>query len=153
MQLVLNEWFLDYMAPESLNVRLILRLLDAIETKGDQIVIKRPSPFTEKFYRLNKLYGNQGQPSSRPVFRRFALLMRDDRRVRLVEEEEIQSLPEAVLEFVDPEDRYLAEIAALTRERTIVTTDTKLKDKLNGKDGFRVTLLDEFLEEYLPKGE
>jgi len=137
------------MAPEPLNVPLIWKLLDAVETKGDQIVIKRRSPFTEKFYRLDKLYGNQGQPS-RPVFRRFALLMRDDRRVRLVEEEEIQPLPKAVLELVDPEDRYLAEIAALTTERRIVTTDTKLKGKLDDKERFRVTLLDEFLREYLP---
>ena len=149
MELVLNEWFLEYMAPESLNVRLIWRLLDTIEAKGDQIVIKRRSPFTEKFYRLDKLYGNQGQPC-RPVFRRFALLMRDDRRVRLLDNEEIQPLPEAVLELVDLEDRYLAEIAALTTECRIVTTDTKLKGKLDDKEGFRVTLLDEFLREYLP---
>jgi len=137
------------MAPEPLNVPLIWKLLDAVETKGDQIVIKRRSPFTEKFYRLNKLYGNQGQPW-RPAFRRFALLMRDGRRVRIVEDEEIPPLPEAVLPLVDLEDRYLAETAALTAERRIVTTDTKLKDSLDGREGFKVILLQDFLRDYLP---
>jgi len=145
---VFNEWFVEYMSPESSQVQLVWRLLDELEAKNDRLVIRRKSPFIRKFYALNKLYGAVGQ-ASRPVFKRFALLRFSPERIRIVDEHEIQSVLGAVLDGVDNDDHYLVELAAVTEDKTIITTDTQLRDVLNDKEGFRVTLLGDFVSEYL----
>ena len=148
MELVFNEWFVEFMVQEQQKRGLVWRLLDVLEVKGDRLVIKRKSPFVQKFNRLNKLHGNPGQPS-RPWFKRFSLLMRAPSSIRLVDEHEIPELPKWVSEVVKDGDLYLVQTAALTNERTIVTTDAPLRDSLNGKDDFRVVLLEDFVAEYL----
>jgi len=148
LDLVFNEWFVEYMVPESSKSQLIWGLLDAFESKSDRLVVRRKSPFMQKFYRFSKLYGRVGQ-RSRDVFRRFFLLLPSD-KIWLVDEDEIQPLANAVLDVVNDDDIYLVELAKLTQERTIVTTDRRLRDALDGKEDFRVILLDDFIAEYAP---
>ena len=144
MELVFNEWLVEYMAPGSSHDRLVWEILDLIEARGDTVVVRRESPFMKKFYRFSK----EHERLSLPVFKRFHLLLRDSKRVRIVEEEEISELPPSLAEVIPEDDLYLATLAATTGDRTIVTTDTALRDRLEGKEGFRVYLLEDFIRHY-----
>ena len=73
--------------------------------------------------------------------------MRDPRVVRLVYEQEIVRLPGDLEEAVPRKDLYLVELAAVSPDRTIVTTDCDLRERVNGLEGFHVLLLEEFLQE------
>ena len=64
-------------------------------------------------------------------------------------EHEIVALPAPLAAIIPRKDLYLAEVAATSQDRTIVTTDRELKNRLHEQGGFRVILLDEFLESYL----
>lgn len=144
MELVLNEWFIEYMVPSSGRQRQVWELLDLVEAKRDIIVVRLISPFTGKFYQFSKQWASQRPP----LFKRLHLLMRDPSKVRIVNEEEIQPLPEPVLQLVPRKDIYLAELAATTVDKTIVTTDVPLRDRLDGNGGFRVYLVEDFLKWY-----
>jgi len=144
LELIFNEWFVEYIAPGSGDEQLVAAILDVLEARGEVLFVRRKSPWVDKLYR----YANQSARERRRLVRRFFLLMRNPAVVRLVDEEEIGNLP-ALLEEVTPrKDRYLVELAAVSRDRTIVTTDSALRAAVDGNCGIRVLLLEEFLEEY-----
>jgi len=132
------------MVPNSGQEKIVWLLLDQIEAKRDKIVVRRDSPFTGKFYR----YSKELEGPLKPLFKRFYLLMWST-TVRMVEEREIQPLPASLVAMIPRKDVYLAELAATTADKTIVTTDARLKQSLDGNQGFRVHLAQEFLEWYL----
>jgi len=144
LELVLNEWFVEYMVPGSGNNRLIWEVLDLVEARGDILVVRRQSPFIRKFYR----YSKEHERLSPALFKRFHLFLRDSKKVRIVEEQEICELPPLLAEVIPEDDLYIAQLAATTPDKTIVTTDTTLRDRLEGKEGFRVYLLEEFIRHY-----
>lgn len=144
MEFVFNEWFIEYMVPGSGHQSMVWQLLDTVEAKGDCIVVRRDSPFTRKFYRFSKELTSQVAP----LFKRFRSLMYNSTTVRMVYEHEIQNLPEALVQTIPRKDVYLAELAAASAHKTIVTTDTPLRDSLDGKEGFRVFLAEDFFEFY-----
>lgn len=144
MELVFDEWFVEYMVPGSGHEAEVWRLLDALERRCDTLCVRRESPFIRKFYRYNKLH----QHRARPLFRRFALLMYNP-KIRIVEEGEIQDVAPAIAQDVSVDDRYLVELAAVTRDRIIVTTDVALSECLHERGGFAAILLEDFAKQYL----
>lgn len=144
MELIFNEWFVEYMVPGSGHEPLVHKLLDAVERRGDLLVVRQGSPFVQKLYRYSKQYQTQRRPS----FRRFLRLMVNSAVVRQVSEDEITRLPPEVENAAPRKDLYLVELAVVTADRTIVTTDEPLKEAIDGEGGIRVLLLDEFLNSY-----
>ncbi len=78
--------------------------------------------------------------------------MYDPSVVRLVDEDEISPLSSSLGPIVPRKDVYLVELASVTADKTIVTTDRALHDQVHGRQGFQVLLLDEFLKSYLASG-
>lgn len=148
MELVLNEWLIEYMAQAGRGAY-VSHLLDIIESKGDKIAVGLGTPFTRKFYKLNALYGGPGRPF-RPIFRRFNLLLYNSSVVRLISAHEMAAVPDYLAAAIHADDLYLVQVASMTTDRTIVTTDETLRGNLNEKEGFKVFLLDEFCGHYLP---
>jgi predicted nucleic acid-binding protein len=72
-----------------------------------------------------------------------------DPRIRIVDEFEIQLLPQDLLDCCPRKDVYLVELAAVSNDKTIITTDTELAASVDGKHGLRVILLENFLASYL----
>ncbi len=145
MELVWNEWFVEYMTRASGKRGLVWKLLDCLETKRDVLAVRYRSPLVSKFYRYAKLHPI---PPDNTPFKRFFMMMRDPAKVRLVYDQEIVPLPQDVAALVPDDDLYLIELANVTTEKTVVTTDETLQKRLNGVAGFRVLVLQEFLEYY-----
>lgn len=131
------------MVPGSGHELRIDTLLDTVERRGDVLVVRQRSPFIDKLYRFAEQW-----PERPSLFRRFFLLLHNTSAVRLVYEHEIRPLSARLEGIVPRKDLYLAELAAVTSDRSIVTTDQTLKDRLDGQEGFRVHLLDDFLVSY-----
>lgn len=144
MEWTFNEWFLEYMAPGHPSELLVAEILNSLEARGDLLVVRGTCPFTTKLYQLSKRYG----PVPRSLLRRFHSIMRDARRVRIVEESEIQQLSAELNDACPPEDIYLVEVAKITESRRIVTTDEKLIARVNGREGLILIRVADFVRDY-----
>lgn len=150
MEIVVNEWLLDYICPNSdLNkTSMAIQFINAVVKKCDKIVIRRPSPFVSKFYRNMKKFGWN------PIFKKYSkkmhqlLFLNSDKTV-IVDDADINKLPKGIEEKIPCDDIYLIELAYSSEDKIIITTDKRLKEKLHDVDDLKVYLLEEFLVEYL----
>lgn len=134
MNVVPNEWLLEYLiGTENEQARAHL-FLDTIEAQGHKLVIRQASSFSAKLFRFMK-------SSSKPM-KRLYLLLWDADKVWLLSEHDIQPVPQQILESTPHDDTYLVETAHSVPDSVIVTTDNSLKNKLEGH--LRIVLVDEF---------
>jgi hypothetical protein len=138
-----NEWLLEYMVPGFGKETLVMDFLDAFEASNDILLVRIESPFTQKLYDFSKRY----QFNPRNLFKRFHMLMRNP-KIRIVYENELVPLPQELVQACPTEDLYLIELAAVSIDKHIVTTDQRFQAAINGIHGYTLSLATEFLEEY-----
>ena len=150
MEIVVNEWLLHYLCPDAQESDRMtaVRFVNILVRKCDKMVIKRNSPFVVKFYRFMKQF--ESDTSSKQRFSKLnRLLFLDSDRTIIADESELKELPKEIADKTPPDDKYLIELWYAKQDRIVLTTDTKLKDKLKDIPGLKICLLQEFLEEYL----
>lgn len=150
MEIVVNEWLLDYLRPDAkgCDMDLAIKFVNAWVKKSDKVVIKKPSPFVSKFYHYMKQFGWNQQFKER-FSKLHKLLFLDSEKTIIAEDSDIEYLPEEVKSKTPPDDEYLIELAYSKQDRIIVTTDARLQDRLKGEAGLKIHLLQEFLHNYL----
>ncbi len=137
MEVVVNEWFLEYFRPDSSKRSTWYKFVDLLDKHLFVIVVRGSSPFIKKLYN----YGNQFHPHFRPIFSLF----RDSSKVKIVPENEISPLPPETKTLFPEDDVYLVELALSSSGRIIVTTDSPLKEKLEQSTDIKTYLLEEFI--------
>ena len=147
MYLVVNEWLLEYSVPgtDKTRVSQVSQFFQKFYSSPSMIVIGRTTPFTSKFYRFFK------QHESDPVFKQnyiklLNLLFKDTLRTRILEESEIERLPDELLTGIHDDDRYLLELANTVKESVIITTDSRLIKALAEKKIARSIHLLEYIK-------
>ncbi len=141
MDLVPNEWFLDWLLPESNRSATVVSFVEKLEELGDTLVIRRKSKFTRKLYSYSKRY----EARLRNPFKFFLRLLYHSPRVMVVDEDQIKPLPN---DLKPPrKDVYLVELAYSTGG-TLLTTDSKLCESIHGKYGIKAQMVDDFLQRY-----
>jgi len=150
MEIVVNEWLLDYMRPDSEDSDKIKvsKFVNAWVEKCDKVVIRRTCQFTSKFYHHMKKFGWDIDFKKR-FTKLDHLLFRNSDKTIIVEEFDIKKLPKEIEEKTPLDDKYLIELAYSSRDKTIVTTDQRLKKKLHDDVDLKIYLLEEFLGGYL----
>ena len=148
MEIIVNEWLLEYLRPDAheSDRAAAIKFLNAFGQKSDKMIIKRVSPFTKKFYDYSKRA--EQFVNAKPFFSMLHLLFRDADKTVIADESELQELPQDIAEKTPCDDRYLIELWYADQNRVVLTTDTKLKDKLKDVPGLRISLLEEFLPNY-----
>lgn len=152
MEIVVNEWLLDYLRTDAQadETRLAIRFVNAWVEKCDKIVIRKDSPFTQKFY---DYMGQAEQYAvSRKHFRKlFELLFLNSDKTKILDDCDISEIPEDLASKIPADDRYLIELWYSVLDSVVVTTDAKLKDKMIVYDSSaKIYLLKEFLLTYIP---
>lgn len=149
MEIVVNEWLLHYLCPdaEECDTNLAFQFIKAWMKGCYKVVIKRQSPFTKKLYRFMK-ESESHSDFIKKRFRKLNLLFRDWDKTIIVEQYDINDLPQELEAKTPLEDKYLVELAYSKSGRIIVTTDIKLKEKLQDEVDLNVYLLEEFLQNY-----
>ncbi len=152
MELIVDEWLLEYMRPDAEAQQRIsaFKFVNAWVERCDTVLIRRPSPFLSKFNKYKKAFGwNLGFKAR---FKKMEeLLFRNPDKTRIVDDEDVSPLPEKVETMVPRRDKYdrcLVEMALCSSQALIVTTDNRLKQALSADEHFRVYLLEQFLEEF-----
>ena len=147
MEIVVNEWLLEYLRPdaEKYKMNLAINFVNAWVKKCDKVVIKRPSPFLDKFHRYMKEFGRNAEFKKR-FSKLNKLLFLDSDKTIIADAGDIKKLPSEVEAKTPPEDKYLIELAYSGSDRIIVTTDRRLKDKLCDEPDMTIYLLEEFLQ-------
>ena len=150
MEIVVNEWLLDYLCPDATadNRTLAIKFINAWVQKCDKIVIRRQSNFTKKFYRYDK--ASQSNTDLKKLFSKlYKLLFLDSDKTIIVDEDDINSLPRELEAKTPSDDKYLVELCYSRSGRIIITTDTRLKEKLKDEANLKIYLVEEFLQNYL----
>lgn len=149
MEMVVNEWLLEYLCPDAKesNTNLAIRFVNAWVTKCDKVVIRRPSPFVTKFYRYWQKFGQDTDFKKRFSKLNQLLFINSDKTV-IADDSDIKKLKNEVEAKTPSDDKYLIELAYSEPDRIVVTTDRRLKDKLQGEANLKIYLLEEFLHKY-----
>lgn len=150
MEIVVNEWLLDYMrfGANLGEISTAIQFLNALVKKCNKMVVKRPSPFLGKFYRY--IEESERDINCKGRFRKLnQLLFYNWEKTTIVDDVDIKKLPKEIEEKTPSRDKYLIELAYYSTDKIIVTTDRQLKDKLQDEVDLKIYLLEEFSREYL----
>ncbi len=148
MQLVINEWFLDFLVPKVDPEKMdkVNSFLKIVHDNSHILVIGRENNFTSKFYKYMKRYGWDIEFKNR--FQKIRnLLFYDSLRTLIVDESELTILSEEIVSITPADDLYLVKLAFSTKDKVIITTDNRLKEALNNVLKLSVLLLDDYLKE------
>jgi len=149
MEIVVNEWLLEYLRPDAQKSDRItaIQFLNALVQKCDKMVIKRNSPFADKLccYMYRFGWDDCSRKRFSDLHKRVFL---DPDETIIADESDIKELPKEIADKTPGDDRYLVELWYSKQDRIVLTTDTKLKDKLKDVPGLKICLLQEFLKEY-----
>lgn len=150
MEIVVNEWLLDYMRPntDSKKTSEANQFINAVVNKCYKIVIGKSTPFVSKFYKYMNSFKWDTNCRKRFI-KLFHLLFVNSDKTIIVDSANIKKLPKEIEEKTPKKDIYLIELAYCFKNRIVVTTDQPLKNKLLDESNLNIYLLDEFLEEYL----
>ncbi len=150
MEIVVNEWLLEYLRPDADESNKInaIKFVNAFVGRNDKIVIKRNSPFVNKFHNFMKLFGWDSDFKNRFSKLHNLLFCNSDKTI-IVNYGDTKKLPQEIADITPPDDLYLMELWYLNQDRIVLTTDERLKDKLQQVNGLKICLLNEFLQKYL----
>ncbi len=146
MNLVVNEWLLEYSVPGASKAHhsLLLAFLDTVRASDHRMVIGRETPFTQKFYRFMKAFG--GDLSFKRSFSTlFRLLFLDPGTTILVERTETKTVADEEVAGIHSDDRYLLELVRTVEDSTIVSTDNRLIEALARRPQFPIIHLEQYL--------
>jgi hypothetical protein len=149
MEIVINEWLLEYLRPDAQesDKRQAVHFLNVFLRKRDMLVVKRSSPFVDKFYRFMKQFGSN--TAFKKNFSKLNnILFRDADKTIIVDENDLRNLPDDITDKTPVDDLYLIELWYAKKERIVLTTDVRLKEKLKDVSGLNICLLSEFLQDY-----
>ncbi len=141
MIIVPNEWLVELLLGSKNDQRVVHGFLDRVEAEERLLGIRRHGRLAQK------ILSAMADPHARA--KRLKLILFEESKVRLVEEQEIVTLPQELQAVVPSDDLYLVETAFSVKPCVVVTTDTPLRDILvgYGNSEIQVRLLDEYLGE------
>jgi predicted nucleic acid-binding protein len=150
MEIVVNEWLLDYMCPSTQlqKISMAIKFINGLVKKCDKMVIGRATPFASKFYCYMKRFGWDIDFKKRYAKLNYLLFRNSDKTI-IIEKDNVNKLPKEIEEKIPVDDKYLIELVYSSRDRIILTTDGRLKEKLKDEVDLKICLLEEFLQEYL----
>ncbi|MBL7797985.1 MAG: hypothetical protein JNJ90_15950 [Saprospiraceae bacterium] len=156
MELVVNEWFLDWHSPnasmeEQKHAGLFLKCLLENDHK---LVLLRESPFMQKLHTYRKAFDFY-IPARLSLKTFFSNILNNSDKCRIVEN--ALPLPAELEDKLSQgnfsSDRYLFESAQETEQKIIVTTDQRLIAHIGQTDNFRLITFEDFFQNHCPKPE
>lgn len=148
MEIIVNEWLPEYLRPDAdaSNTDTADKFVKAWLDRCDKVVIRTNSPFASKFYTYMSKSG--GYPACKKRFEVLFRLFLDSEKTVKVDECDIKELPCDLAKIVPEDDKYLIELWYANKDRIILTTDSRLKDRLKDVPHLNICLLPDFLKEY-----
>jgi len=145
MDIVPNEWLLDYLNPagDPRKRSFVLDFLLALWKNGHRLVIGRDNRFSSKFYRCMKDFGfcPGAKKTLSVLFRSFY----DSQKIVIIDE--TTRLSGDLAAKAPQDDRYLLELGYSSGDRSVVTTDRRLKESCDGAGGIRIFLIGDLIKE------
>ncbi len=156
MELVINEWFLEWHKSNASMVeqQQARMFLNCLLHSNHTLVVMRESPFMQKLHTFRRRF-DYHMPCRLSLKTFFNAILYNSEKCRIVE-----NAPPLTGEMEDKlsqgnysSDRYLFESAQETEEKLIVTTDHKLIKHIGQTDNFKLLTFEEYFQNYCPKPE
>lgn len=157
MEFVINEWFLEWHKPDAKpeEQRKARAFTNWLIKSEHRIVLLKNSNFTQKLNNIRRDFDYH--PMSNSYLKLFfSQVLMNPERCRIVDEppnlpneiETILTRPEEPPLTNIESDRYLFESAETTKEKIIVTTDTKLIKHFENNEHFQLWHTDDFFNHH-----
>jgi len=145
---VVNEWLLEDLrgtnGPEKRHES--YKWLKTLHDRCDRLAVLKPSPWTQKAYRLMKQTDTTGRMVSRFLHQE---VLRNQLKTQLVPPTELRQAPPEVRDATPEPDRYLVDLYFTVNAARLITTDTALHEKLAASKEVNVDMRDSFVAAYL----
>lgn len=146
MELVINEWFLEYMkldpAVTKESKEYLSQFIQFWVSGNNKIVIRRPSPFLEKYYKYMKQC--ESDLDCKRIFSSVKYLFYNSDKTIFIDDENVVTIPSEVAKITPTDDLYLIQSAYSSNDKIIVTTDEVLKQKLQDIKDLKIYLTKEY---------
>jgi len=149
MDIVVNSWFSEYLEEGTNGDQLKLYkqfLRKFLQTKGYIITI-RNGQLDNKLAKLEKKYQNHRNVEYLKRIKYVYSHIYYSRKFKKVETVPLSPVLSTIFETDThlAKDRFLFEAAIQTDDKTIITTDSRLQESMNGKEGIKILLLQEYI--------
>jgi hypothetical protein len=153
MNLVVNEWLLEYFVPGTprSHQNELLEFFDCIQKCRHKIVVGRETPFAQKFYKFMKQYGHDSAFKHNYAMLN-GILFRDTERTILVERNNTTPVPDEHMISVHSDDRYLLELVNSVPESMIISTDGRLIEALSQHPEYPIVHLQDYIKQVRDTG-
>ncbi|MGC9014861.1 MAG: hypothetical protein ACP5KW_10850 [Thermoproteota archaeon] len=146
MNFVIDEWIYYYFKEER-KYEILEKFLKAILDKCDKVIIARGVPLAQKIYAISK-ESQEWEPKRMKLAKKFfGEIIKNTTKCEFIDK--LAEFPKELFGKVKNDDRYLISMALTKKDSIILTTDRDLKSALQGYDGLKVELFEEFLQSYL----
>jgi len=145
MEITIDEWIIHYLAEKN-KIIIESEILEKIYKKCDKFVILKGERFYQKISRFEK--ESKDRVSIILVKNFIRRFIRNSNKTILLEDSDVMDLPDDLEKITPGKDKFLVKTALLTKDKLILTTDAKLKEKINGMHGLNIVLIDEFIISY-----
>lgn len=143
MEITIDEWIVHFISDPQKR-EWTLTFLEKVFQKCDRLVTIRGAPLMKKIWRMSKESGNW-DPTGRSFAKYFFInFISNSNKFRLLDESELKPLPVELERETPHDDLYLVKAAMNTADRLILTTDSRLKEKLSHMREPTIHLVDEF---------
>lgn len=147
MEITVDEWIV-YFISDPQRRKDALRFLEKLFQKCDKLCTMGGEALDQKIWRMDKESENWD-----PIGRRFvkwfiAQIRINPNKFRILEGSDLKILPADLEQETPPDDLYLVKAAMNTADKLILTTDSKLKERLSSKQELIILLVNEFLPQY-----
>ncbi len=151
MEIVVNEWLLDYMCPGTQQCKADLadQFVDAWESRCDKLLIRFHTPFFRKFHGYMERF--HWSIASKRRLKRLRFLFYNSNKTRIIDDNDVTPLSPEVQAKTHHKDIYLIELAYCSPDRIVITTDERLKESLKDEEDLTIYSPDEFLSEFSPR--
>jgi hypothetical protein len=147
VEITIDEWIVHFLSEKNKR-EIALDFLNKVHRKCDRLVTVRGGSLDQKIWNMAKISQNW-DIEGRIIAKWFMSDFRNNSKKFLVlEEPDLEPLPPGLEHEIPEDDVYLAKTAVSTSDHLIVTTDTRLKERLSGRIELTIRLVDEFLKTY-----
>ncbi|MEM3341137.1 MAG: hypothetical protein QW728_00425 [Thermoplasmata archaeon] len=147
MEITIDKWRVHYIS-EPNKCAEAFSFLEKVFEKCDKLVTLEDAKFTKKIWNMSKEsvhWDSARRKAARYFFRYF---LYNSNKFSILKKTSIIPISDELRRKVPEDDVYLVDTAINTKDRLILTTDSRLKEKLSITTEVKVILLDDFLSEY-----
>jgi len=148
MTIVIDEWIVHFIEEQNKNKE-AFDFLQKVYEKCDKLVTIEGGPLMKKIYGVMKGASNWRNTAQVQLAKYFIQnFVKNSDKFILLNENELDDVPDEIQRQIPSKDLYLVQAHINTPNSVILTTDGRLKERVEANSRIGVALVEDFLDSY-----